>query len=216
MFLNILKQGTTEGSEEVAATLADSFADGLINRDNSEFNRNIKAYMEQGLSREEAESRAWGDWWKGLAMDAAGGALSGAIFGGATSAANYRTGKQAAKVGNLEVTQAELADLAGEDNKEAVKTAEAIVNQQGVDKVLEAAKMSENEEVKKTAAHFEEVAKKSKLDKGDVAQLLVKASQAQIESNRFDAFAREMGAETRADYIEKSGKSAELLQNYDL
>ena len=216
LFLNILKQGTTEGSEEVAATLADSFADGLINRDNSEFNRNIKAYMEQGLSREEAESRAWGDWWKGLAMDAAGGALSGAIFGGATSAANYRTGKQAAKVGNLEVTQAELADLAGEDNKEAVKTAEAIVNQQGVDKVLEAAKLSENEEVKKTAAHFEEVAKKSKLDEGDVAQLLVKASQAQIESNRFDAFAREMGAETRADYIEKSGKSAELLQNYDL
>ena len=216
LFFNILKQGGTEGSEEVAATLADSFADGLINRDNSEFNRNIKAYMEQGLSREEAESRAWGDWWKGLAMDAAGGALSGAIFGGATSAVNYRTGKQAAKVGNLEVTQAELADLAGEDNKEAVKTAEAIVNQQGVDKVLEAAKMSENEEVKKTAAHFEEVAKKSKLDEGDVAQLLVKASQAQIESNRFDAFAREMGAETRADYIEKSGKSAELLQNYDL
>lgn len=216
LFLNILKQGTTEGSEEVAATLADSFADGLINRDNSEFNRNIKAYMEQGLSREEAESRAWGDWWKGLAMDAAGGALSGAIFGGATSAANYRTGKQAAKVGNLEVTQAEFADLAGEDNKEAVKTAEGIVKKQGVSKVLEAAKLSENEEVKQTAAHFEEVAKKSKLDEGDVAQLLVKASQAQIESNRFDAFAREMGVETRADYIEKSGKSAELLQNYDL
>lgn len=76
---NVIKQGFTEGSEEVATTLANTIMDAVINGDLSELEYNIGKIIENnpGISREEAAKYAWDSWLKGLAGDFVGGFISG-------------------------------------------------------------------------------------------------------------------------------------------
>lgn len=79
-FENVLKQSGIEASEEGFTTLMNNFADQLIMKDNSTFNKLVRAYMtEEGLSEEEAKKRAWLDMGKDLAFDMIGGAISGGV-----------------------------------------------------------------------------------------------------------------------------------------
>ena len=79
--LNILKQAGVEGTEEGLTTLANSVADKLIMGDKSKLTTLIRDYEAAGYSRAEAERKALQEWGKELAMDVAGGAISGAVFG---------------------------------------------------------------------------------------------------------------------------------------
>ena len=94
----VVMQAFTEGSEEISATVLDTFADNLVMRDKSEFNQNVYAYMANGLSPEEAKKRAYIDWAVGAIWDFIGGALSGGISGtgriGLSSALNYEGDSQ--------------------------------------------------------------------------------------------------------------------------
>ena len=75
-------QSFTEGSEEFFTTLANTLTDALIMGDKSELNSNIKRLvMDEGLSKDEATREAWTDWFKNLALDFAGGAISGGLIG---------------------------------------------------------------------------------------------------------------------------------------
>lgn len=212
LVLNTLKQAGTEGSEEVATSLANLFTDALINGDNSSVNRSVKEYQNQGLSKEEAEKRAWSDWTRSLFDDFLGGAISGGVFGGAVSGINYYKGKGKFQFGNVNVTNAQAAEMLSGDNLQAVKTAKEIVNKQGIDTVLEQAAKSGDEQTRKTAEHFAALEKDGKLDRDDAAQLLVKVIK---ERAATDAVARMAGVQTTGEHEATVGRIAQQLNGFD-
>lgn len=79
--LKILAQAGTEASEEAATTIANTMADMMVMGDKSQFKMNVREYMEQGMSKEDAEQAAKTDWLAGLLGDIIGGAISGGLFG---------------------------------------------------------------------------------------------------------------------------------------
>lgn len=77
-----LKNTLTEGSEEVASDLVNTFADVLIAKDKSEWSQSIQAYMAQGMSEQEAFEAALVDQAQQMGLDFLGGAISGAAISG--------------------------------------------------------------------------------------------------------------------------------------
>ncbi len=78
---NLVKQGAVEGSEEAASDFANAFFDRAVNGSKSEYNTNVKNYIQQGMSKDEAKKRARNDFLIQVAEDAAAGAFSGTLFG---------------------------------------------------------------------------------------------------------------------------------------
>ena len=78
----LLQQGGVEASEEAATTLANNAADILVMAEKSDYQLKIQAYMESGMSREDATKQALLDKCIELGWDAAGGFFSGGITGG--------------------------------------------------------------------------------------------------------------------------------------
>lgn len=70
-------QGTVEGSEELATSLANAITDALINGGQSEYNQKVQNYMAQGKSAEEADRLATKDFALSLGADFLGGFISG-------------------------------------------------------------------------------------------------------------------------------------------
>ena len=90
-----LKQGVTEGSEEVATEGANILSDIVINGDNSEAGQRYKANLEAGMD----ETTALANTLSSLGQDVALAGLGGFISGGFTSGADiaigtYQGGKQ--------------------------------------------------------------------------------------------------------------------------
>lgn len=82
-------QAVIEGSEEGASEIINKIADGLINKDQSEYHQAIETYMKNGLSREEAEREAKKDVFKEIGLSIAGGAISGGIMGGGANLVKF-------------------------------------------------------------------------------------------------------------------------------
>ena len=93
----ILGNAFTEGGEEVASDTINLFADILIAKDKSEWQTSIDAYMEQGMTREEAMGKAVADQAAQMGLDFLGGAISGGVMSGGASVGNavstYNTGR---------------------------------------------------------------------------------------------------------------------------
>lgn len=85
---DILKQMGTEGSEEAFTDIANAITDNLINGNMSDYNLAVQQYIDSGISPEEARKKANQDFAKQVALDFAGGALSGGVVGGAGVAIN--------------------------------------------------------------------------------------------------------------------------------
>nr|DAF10944.1 MAG TPA: PolyVal ADP-Ribosyltransferase [Caudoviricetes sp.] len=85
---NVLKGAFTEGSEEAFTDLANRLTDDAINKDLSSYNLAKKNYMEQGMSKVEAENAASWNFWKNVGLDFAGGAISGGVLNLATAGIN--------------------------------------------------------------------------------------------------------------------------------
>ena len=83
---NVGLQAATEGSEEFFTTLANTMTDNLINGGLSEFQQNLRGYMEQGMSEEQARRRAYLDLAGQLALDFGGGAIAGGLMAGGQTA----------------------------------------------------------------------------------------------------------------------------------
>ena len=93
---NVGLQAATEGSEEFFTTLANTMTDNLINGGLSEFQKNLRGYMEQGMSEEEARRRAYLDLAGQLALDFGGGAIAGGLMAGGQTA--IQTGQRNAAI----------------------------------------------------------------------------------------------------------------------
>ena len=77
-----------EASQEALENVADAFADAMIAGDNSIFNKNVEAYMNQGLSHDEAEAQALVDYGKEVWRDFWTGGVMGSIVGGGNAVIN--------------------------------------------------------------------------------------------------------------------------------
>ena len=75
------QQGFVEGSEEFNTTFANNIADLIIMAEKSGYRKSIAAYMEQGLSENEAAKQALLDMAIQLGWDFVGGMASGGIMG---------------------------------------------------------------------------------------------------------------------------------------
>ena len=74
--------GVVEGSEEGFTTIANTLADRIIMGDNSQFELQRQALLEQGVSEEEATKAALKSWLADLGGDVLGGFISGGVMGG--------------------------------------------------------------------------------------------------------------------------------------
>lgn len=83
---NIALQGATEASEELFTSIANTISDAIIMGDKSEYALNKQAYMESGLSEEEAAAEAVWDLIEGYALDVLGGFVSGGIMSAGATA----------------------------------------------------------------------------------------------------------------------------------
>lgn len=84
----IVRQMAAEGSEEVFSSSVNLIADIVVAKDKSQWELAIAEYEMQGMSREEAVKRALRDEAGNLALDFAGGAISGGVMGGGAVAYN--------------------------------------------------------------------------------------------------------------------------------
>lgn len=115
---SILQQGFVEGTEELNTSLFNNIADVLIMAEKSGYKSSIAAYMEQGLSEEEATKRALQDAAIQLGWDFVGGFFSGGIMGGG-SATIQRVGDSLSlnaqeNAANQELYGDNIQDLVGE------------------------------------------------------------------------------------------------------
>lgn len=221
-FKDIVKQAFVEGSEEFNTTLANTFADALINGGNNSIERSKRSYMAQGMSEQEAESAAIKDWTQGVVDDTVGGALSGLLLGGAAGTKNALATNRIENVAGLAMTVNEWADLTGSDSGKAQEVAESIISENGndkkeaIDKVLKTIEKNTDGQTRQTAKHFAELNEQGKLQEADAAALLVRAAKEQVTVNGIDAAARTLGVETLSDFREKQGKEAQLYAGFDL
>lgn len=93
----VLGSFMAEGSEEAAENLAQVIYDETIAGSNSAINQAIRQYMADGMSRKEAESRAWKDFGADTLQTFIVGGLSGGIMSGAAGIVNNAANSNAAK-----------------------------------------------------------------------------------------------------------------------
>lgn len=98
VLVNFLVQSGIEGTEEAVGDIADLIIDEIRNGENSEFNQNVRAYMENdNMSEEDAVRMANQEWLINLATDFATGAVSGALGGAGATALNISNNYSAAQ-----------------------------------------------------------------------------------------------------------------------
>ena len=83
-----LVQGGVEASEEMATEIANTLADIFVAGDQSAYRTAVLAYMDQGMSYEQAESKAFVDVLEDIGKAGLGGFLSGGVMGGAVDVMN--------------------------------------------------------------------------------------------------------------------------------
>lgn len=110
---NVGLQAATEGSEELFTSFANYITDRAINGGLSEYGTAVRAYMDQGMSRQAATAKASADLAGQMAMDFVAGGIAGGLMAGGKSAIDV--GQQ-----NRAVLQfGELAGTAAEDRLSA-------------------------------------------------------------------------------------------------
>lgn len=121
-----LIQSLNEGSEEVASDLANLLVDAMLEGANSDYRDGIQALMAQGMSREEAEKKAFLNQAIDTFWSFYGGAVSGGMMGGvggivnATTSEARKTGKTLVESGSYEEILRNALEL-NPDNKDAAK-----------------------------------------------------------------------------------------------
>lgn len=100
----LLKQGTTEATEEMISELSNTILDIEVMRDKSEYQSYIASLMQDGMTREEAEKEALFQFFgMNILKAGAGGFLSGlAMGGGATAVSKVSTAIESRNAGAAE------------------------------------------------------------------------------------------------------------------
>ncbi len=124
-----LIQSLNEGSEEVASDLANLVVDAMLEGANSDYRDGIQALVAQGMSREEAEKKAFLNQAIDTFWSFYGGAVSGGMMGGvggivnATTSEARKTGKTLVDSGSYEEILRNALEL-NPENKDAAKLAD--------------------------------------------------------------------------------------------
>lgn len=159
---NILKQSFTEASEEGLTTITNAITDSIINGDMSSISLEYKKYIKEGYSKEEAWNKCAASLAKQVALDAAGGAVSGGVLGGGVSTIGYAQGKINQRI--------DMKKSSEEIGREAMSSEDFDINL-----LLEQAKSSSNEKAVSIATVIENKMSKNKnykVDKVDVGNLV--------------------------------------------
>lgn len=90
---DILHQMGVEAGEEAATSVANTISDAVVMMENSEVQQSIRAYMDSGMSEEEAQKQAFLDLVMGIGVDALAGAVSGGVLGGGATIINRFSGR---------------------------------------------------------------------------------------------------------------------------
>lgn len=129
-------QSGIEGSEEVFTDFADEAADRMINGGLSEYSTNIKEYMKNGMSEDEAKAAANEQFWNQVGQDFVAGAISGAVFGGVANTVNsvqyHKMGKTINQDNTMRDTILETAEQMPENS-----TAKQIANTVKADNITD-------------------------------------------------------------------------------
>ena len=83
---NLAKQAIAEGSEEGATEIMNTITDKMIMGNKSNYDTTVNYYISQGMSKEQAQMRAYEEIAQNVGMAALGGATSGAIMGAGAQA----------------------------------------------------------------------------------------------------------------------------------
>lgn len=83
---NLAKQAIAEGSEEGATEIMNTITDKMIMGNKSNYDTAVNYYISQGMSKEQAQMRAYEEIAQNVGMAALGGATSGAIMGAGAQA----------------------------------------------------------------------------------------------------------------------------------
>ena len=159
---NAGKQMFTEASEEGLTTIANTLTDSIINGDMSAIALEYQGYIDEGYSEEEATLKCAESFAKQVALDAAGGAVSGGVLGGGVSAVSYAQGKINSNIA--------IKKSAQELGQEVMSGEEFDINV-----LLEQAKNSSNEKAENIAKSIEKKMSKNenyKVDSVDVGNLV--------------------------------------------
>ena len=89
VILNTLKQGGIEASEEMATEVANTLTDALVRGNQSDLNKYVQEYINQGKTESSAQALALLDVGKNVWKSGVGGFISGALLGGTASGAEY-------------------------------------------------------------------------------------------------------------------------------
>ena len=96
--LAMLNQGLGESVEEGATAIIENVADNIIMADKSNFNAAVEAYIEAGMTEEEAKRKAWTDMVGEVIFSAMGGFVTGAgnaaVVGGVKNAVDNVNAKK--------------------------------------------------------------------------------------------------------------------------
>lgn len=129
-------QSGIEGSEEVFTDFADEAADRMINGGLSEYSTNVKEYMKNGMSEDEAKAAANEQFWNQVGKDFVAGAISGAVFGGVANTVNsvqyHKMGKTINQDNTMRDTILETAEQMPENS-----TAKQIVDTVKTDNITD-------------------------------------------------------------------------------
>lgn len=129
-------QSGIEGSEEVFTDFADEAADRMINGGLSEYSTNVKEYMKNGMSEDEAKVAANEQFWNQVGKDFVAGAISGAVFGGVANTVNsvqyHKMGKTINQDNTMRDTILETAEQMPENS-----TAKQIVDTVKTDNITD-------------------------------------------------------------------------------
>ena len=88
--VEVLKQSGVEASEEMATEVANIIADASILGQKSDFQQQVQALMDDGLSEEDAKKQAYLNAIGQVGLAGLGGALSGGVTGTVFNIQNYR------------------------------------------------------------------------------------------------------------------------------
>lgn len=143
---NIFKGSFTEGSEELFTSVANAITDEIINDGMSEINTNMRNYLKEGYTEEEAEERVRKDFVSQLGMDFAGGAVSGGIMSGTVSGLGYSASKGQTNITSNEVAPAQNQEVKVDVPEEIAPVQETSTNykQHMVNVALENGKISDS------------------------------------------------------------------------
>lgn len=122
----LLNQAKTEGLEEIATDLTNAIMDQIINSDLSDFNTSYRQYLADGMTPEQAKTKAWADFAGQVALSGVMGAVTGGIMGAGGLGLQGAFANHKAKTTYSGNTAALLAraEMLGIDNKDTKTLAE--------------------------------------------------------------------------------------------